>query len=48
MFGGIHRASVYRLIRRGVLPKPIHVGALSRWLRHEVEAALERLVEARR
>jgi predicted DNA-binding transcriptional regulator AlpA len=44
---GCNPSSVYRYIKRGLWPKPIHVGGSSRWLRHEVEAALARMVEAR-
>lgn len=52
LFGGssrpLHPATIYRLIRAGKLPKPIHVGASSRWLRSECEAALAKIVEVRR
>jgi predicted DNA-binding transcriptional regulator AlpA len=44
----VHGSTVYRLIARGLLPKPLHIGASSRWLRQEVEAALARMMEARR
>jgi predicted DNA-binding transcriptional regulator AlpA len=51
-FGGtkpIDPATLYRGIRQGRYPRPIHVGpGSSRWLRHELEAALARMVEARR
>jgi predicted DNA-binding transcriptional regulator AlpA len=46
-FGGIHPATLYRHCRNGLVPKPIKVGALSRWLRSECEAALGRMVEGR-
>jgi predicted DNA-binding transcriptional regulator AlpA len=46
-FGGIHPATLYRHVRAGRLPKPVKVGSLSRWLRTEVEASLQRMVEGR-
>ena len=45
--GGIHSASWYRGIREGRYPKPLKVGSRSRWLRSEVEACLQRMVEGR-
>jgi predicted DNA-binding transcriptional regulator AlpA len=47
LFGGLHASTIYRLISKGIIPKPIHVGGSSRWLRQECEAALARLTEAR-
>jgi predicted DNA-binding transcriptional regulator AlpA len=47
LFGGIHPASLYRGVRQGRFPKPIKVGALSRWLRSECETALARMIEVR-
>ena len=46
-FGGIHPASLYRGIRRGVFPRPLKIGGSSRWLRSECEAVLARLRERR-
>jgi predicted DNA-binding transcriptional regulator AlpA len=50
-FGGtrpLHPATLYRGVRTGRYPKPIHVGpGSSRWLRDECEAALAAMVEAR-
>ena len=46
-FGGINSSTLYRNIRRGLFPRPIHVGGSSRWLRDEVEAVLRKLAEAR-
>jgi predicted DNA-binding transcriptional regulator AlpA len=43
----INPATLYRLIRRGLLAKPIKVGGSSRWLRHECEAALSVLAAGR-
>jgi predicted DNA-binding transcriptional regulator AlpA len=48
LFGGIHRATLYRHVRLGHFPKPIHVGRLSRWLRDEVEDVLAGMVRARK
>jgi predicted DNA-binding transcriptional regulator AlpA len=47
MFGGIHVATLYRHVRNQVIPPPIKVGALSRWLRSECEAALAAMVAGR-
>jgi predicted DNA-binding transcriptional regulator AlpA len=47
LFGGIHPATLYRHVRSGTVPRPVKVGALSRWLRSEVEASLQRMVEGR-
>jgi predicted DNA-binding transcriptional regulator AlpA len=47
-FGGLHPSSLYRGIRARRFPKPVKIGALSRWLRSECETALARMVEARR
>jgi predicted DNA-binding transcriptional regulator AlpA len=51
-FGGtrpIHPASLYRGIRVGRYPRPIHPSpGISRWLRAECEAALKAMAEARR
>jgi predicted DNA-binding transcriptional regulator AlpA len=50
-FGGtrpINPATLYRGIRRGLYPRPVHIGpGSSRWLRSECEVALARMVEAR-
>ena len=46
-FGNIHSATLYRHIRSGTIARPVKVGALSRWLRHEVEASLQRMVDGR-
>jgi predicted DNA-binding transcriptional regulator AlpA len=47
MFGGIHAATLYRHIRNQVIPAPVEVGSLSRWLRSECEAALAAMVDGR-
>lgn len=51
LFGGtrpINAATLYRGIRAGRFPAPIHVGPnASRWLRHECEAALQAMIAGR-
>jgi predicted DNA-binding transcriptional regulator AlpA len=47
LFGDIHVSSLYRGVRQGRFPKPIKIGALSRWLRSECESALALMAEAR-
>jgi predicted DNA-binding transcriptional regulator AlpA len=46
-FGRIDPSTLYRHIKKGLLPKPLKVGGSSRWLRDECEAALTEIVEAR-
>jgi predicted DNA-binding transcriptional regulator AlpA len=49
-FGGgkpINPSTLYRGIRKGTFPKPVRVGGSSRWLRYEVEAALQAMVDGR-
>jgi predicted DNA-binding transcriptional regulator AlpA len=46
-FGSINPSTLYRQIKKGLLPQPIHVGGSSRWLRSECEAALQLMVEVR-
>jgi predicted DNA-binding transcriptional regulator AlpA len=50
-FGGskpIDPSTLYRNIKAGRYPRPVKVGpGSSRWLRHEVEAALAAMVEGR-
>jgi predicted DNA-binding transcriptional regulator AlpA len=50
LFGGsrpLNSSTVYRHIRRGLIPKPVRVGGSSRWLREECEAALQAMVNGR-
>jgi len=47
MFGGIHAATLYRHVRNGVVPRPVKVGALSRWLKAECEQSLKAMIEVR-
>jgi predicted DNA-binding transcriptional regulator AlpA len=50
-FGGskpLHAATLYRGIKQGRYPKPLHVGpGSSRWLKDEVLACLQAMVEVR-
>jgi predicted DNA-binding transcriptional regulator AlpA len=43
----INAATLYRHIKRGLLPPPVKVGGSSRWLLTEIEASLRGMVEAR-
>jgi predicted DNA-binding transcriptional regulator AlpA len=43
----IHKATWYRHVRTKLMPRPVKVGSLSRWLRSEVEACLARMIEVR-
>jgi predicted DNA-binding transcriptional regulator AlpA len=38
--GGLHASTIYRLVARGIIPKPIEVGASSRWLLSECRECL--------
>jgi predicted DNA-binding transcriptional regulator AlpA len=49
-FGGsrpLHPASLYRGIKLGRYPRPVHIGGSSRWVRRECDEALSKMVEAR-
>jgi predicted DNA-binding transcriptional regulator AlpA len=47
-FGGLDPSTIYRNVRRRVIPAPIHVGPnSSRWLRSECEAALAAMIAGR-
>ncbi len=46
MIGG-SRATVWRRVGDGTLPKPIKLGGMTRWVLSEVEAAIARQVAAR-
>jgi predicted DNA-binding transcriptional regulator AlpA len=43
----IDRSTVYRKIQAGLLPKPIKLGRLSRWLEDEIDQVLSDLADAR-
>jgi predicted DNA-binding transcriptional regulator AlpA len=50
MLGGtrpLNPSTLYRNIRKGKFPRPIHVGGSSRWLREELEDVIRLRVEAR-
>jgi predicted DNA-binding transcriptional regulator AlpA len=48
-FGGIHPSTLWRGIREGRFPAPIHIGPqLRRWSRADCETALRTMTEARR
>lgn len=37
----ISRATLWRRVKDGTLPKPLHIGGLRRWRRDELFAAIE-------
>ena len=41
------RATWWRRVKDGTLPKPIHIGGLARWPRTEINEAIRKLREAR-
>ena len=41
---GLHKTTIYGLIRDGKFPKPIKIGDSSRWLSDELAAWIDRLV----
>jgi predicted DNA-binding transcriptional regulator AlpA len=43
----INAATLYRHIRKGLLPPPIKLGGSSRWLLTEIEAALQAMIGGR-
>jgi predicted DNA-binding transcriptional regulator AlpA len=43
----INPSTLYRNIRRGLLPRPLKLGGSSRWVRSEFEAALAALAVRR-
>jgi predicted DNA-binding transcriptional regulator AlpA len=43
----INASTLYRMIGRRLLPRPIKVGGSSRWVRSEIEAALAALAAVR-
>ena len=46
-FGQINASTLYRHIRKGLLPSPIKIGNSSRWLLSECEAALQQMIGGR-
>jgi predicted DNA-binding transcriptional regulator AlpA len=48
LFGGVDASTVYRNVKRGLIPAPIRpTPNTSRWLRSECAAALAQRMEAR-
>jgi predicted DNA-binding transcriptional regulator AlpA len=43
----INPSTLYRNIRKGLIPKPVRIGGSSRWLLAECETALQQMVEGR-
>jgi predicted DNA-binding transcriptional regulator AlpA len=43
----VNPATIYRMIGRKQLPKPVKVGGSARWLASEVDASLTKMMEAR-
>ena len=46
-FGQINSSTLYRHIKKGLLPRPLKVGGSSRWLLSECELALQAMVNGR-
>ena len=46
-FGKINSSTLYRHIKKGLLPRPLKVGGSSRWLLTECEAALQQMIGGR-
>lgn len=44
---GISRATFWRRVKDGVLPKPIKLGGVTRWRRSELIAAIDRVTAER-
>lgn len=38
----VHRSTVYKLIKQGLLPAPIKVGAKSYWLQSDIDTLIQR------
>lgn len=47
MLGKISRATLWRHIKAGKIPAPVRIVARNRWTRREIEAVVERAVQAR-
>jgi predicted DNA-binding transcriptional regulator AlpA len=43
----LHPATLYRGIKLGRYPRPVHVGGSSRWVRGECDEALSKMMAAR-
>jgi predicted DNA-binding transcriptional regulator AlpA len=49
-FGGsrpLSAATIYRLIKRGLIPSPVSIGGSSRWIQPECEEARKKMVGQR-
>ena len=44
---GLHKTTIYGLIRDGKFPRPIKIGDSSRWLSDELEAWINELAASR-
>src|SRR5690348_13945228 len=44
---GLSRSPLYRRIREGTFPKPVKLGAMSRWVESEIDAWMAAQVTAR-
>lgn len=44
---GISKPTWHKWVKRGLLPKPVKLGSLSRWPRSEIIAVRERAIAAR-
>ena len=44
---GLSRSPLYRRIREGTFPKPVKLGAMSRWVESEIDAWMAAQVNAR-
>jgi predicted DNA-binding transcriptional regulator AlpA len=47
LLGGASRATIWRYVHRGLLPRPVHLGSAALWQRREIVAAIERLLATR-
>jgi predicted DNA-binding transcriptional regulator AlpA len=43
----LHRSTIYRKVQAGILPKPIKLGRVARWVEPEVDAVLQQLADKR-
>lgn len=44
---GVGKSTIYAQVQSGKLPKPVKVGASTRWARHEIEAVALSYLAAR-
>ena len=44
---GCGRSTIWRWASEGIVPKPVKIGGMSRWIRSEIEAVIERAKAAR-